>query len=136
MKTLIIALALLLSACAASLSTQALIVVTASQVVAPIGNHIQAQSDAALDAAMTPEAKLIVYERWLPVVASYQRVKGLVLAYESAIASADARGDKTLIGQPAQALVAEWVKLAGLAADAGVEVPGPPATLISYAGGS
>lgn len=133
MKTLAIAL-LLLASCAASLPSQALVVVTASQVVAPIGSHIQAQSDAAFDAAKTPDAKLAVYQKWAPIVASYSRVKTLVLAYESAIAAADARGDKTLLGAPAQALVAEWVKLAGLAADAGIEVPGPPSSLTSLAG--
>lgn len=136
MRSLALALALLVAACSTTLQTQALVVVTASQVVATAGQTIQAQSDAAFAAATSDDQRATIYARWSPVVASYARVRSLVLAYQSAIAKADADGDKTILAAPAQALVSEWVKLAALADDAGIKVAGPPEELTSLAGGS
>lgn len=138
MRALLVALAVVLSACSFSPRDHALVAVSASAVIAQVGLTINAEMRDDLRAAggesASDEAVAKLDEHWGPIIADYAIAEVALDKYEKAIRAADRSGDRTLLAEPARKLLGAWAQLGSIADRMGITLPAPPMALIKFVG--
>jgi hypothetical protein len=129
----------LLSACAMTPAKHALVSVAASEVVAGVGDVLQAEVDGDYEkhggADISDADKAALSAHWKPLLAKYDRARDALAKYEAAIRAAHKRGDKSLLTEPSAQLLGAWAQLADVAEAVGVPFIAPPRELVKFVGG-
>lgn len=127
----------MLSACAFTPAQHAKFAVVASEVVAAVGNEINAEIASGTAAiggvSATDGDKLKLDLHWDPIIARYYQARRAVLAYAAAAREAEKADDSSLLQAPARQLLVGWAALMDIGERIGVSVPSPPKKLVEFA---